>query len=133
VTDVFPELVHLDHPRAPAEHERVLLDFLLQAPGVTPELRRLARLAEVIGVCSCGCPSITFKTSAEMPEVAIQPPGDDPLVGQMIFASGVTPDGRNLDVHLAVDDTRHFELEIWAQGVGDPHTELPDVTTLRLF
>lgn len=53
------------------DREREVLDALLSTDldGAT-ELRRQARKAVVSGACSCGCPSIDFRTGTEMRVVA---------------------------------------------------------------
>jgi hypothetical protein len=68
------QIVPLAQPRPLTLQERELLDFLLDGPVDSPELRAQAATAVVNGVCSCGCPSIQLAVNEEAPRARLDRP-----------------------------------------------------------
>jgi hypothetical protein len=62
--------VPLPEPRPLTARERALVDFLLAGPLGRDELRRQAETAQVVGVCSCGCPSVYLEVDPATPAAA---------------------------------------------------------------
>ena len=57
------KLVPLEHPRQLTDAERSLLDFLI-GPLDCEELAEQVARAQVVGRCTCGCPSVTLHSGA---------------------------------------------------------------------
>jgi hypothetical protein len=127
--------IPLGEPRPLSAHERALLNRLLDDSAATPELRQQAEQATVSEICSCGYPSVTFAVPAHAPVARLNPLHPDVRHGADLTIERVAtgPDGRCIQVNLHVLGGRLFELEIWAGSLGgDPSTELPDPSTLRM-
>jgi hypothetical protein len=128
-----PRTIYLEAPRPLTDHERALVEWLLESPVAPPELRAQLDVASVVGVCSCGCPSVTLGVPDETPAAELDPDHPDVRHGcdVDITADAVAPDGRAIEVILHVTLGQLQELEVWAgTWGGDPRTELPDVATL---
>jgi hypothetical protein len=130
-----PEIVRSPQPRALTAREQVILAGLLASPVATPELHRQAEAVLVTGECSCGCPSISLSVPEGLPRaswplgtVGVRHGADADIV-----AEATAPDGFALDVILHISGGELVELEVWAGSFGgDPRTDLPDPSTLRL-
>ena len=127
--------VALEQPRRLSPQERALLDRVLDDSAATPELRQQAERATVSEICSCGCPSVTFAVPEDAPVARLdqQHPDVRYCADLTIERFATAPDGRCVQVNLHILGGRLFELEIWAGWLGgDPSTELPDPSTLRV-
>jgi hypothetical protein len=128
-----PRTIYLEAPRPLTDHERALVEWLLESPVARAELRAQLDVASVVGVCSCPCPSVTLEVPADAPVAVLDPHHPDVRHGVDvdITADAVAPDGREIEVILHVMGGQLQELEVWAgTWGGDPRTELPDVATL---
>ena len=103
--DFVAELIPLDRPRALTDKEGALIAFLLSA--------------RVVGVCNCGCPSVTLEVDPSVPAATYRaeetPLGRTdavPLTAYQEKSRGST------EVTLHVLNGRLFELEIWAHAHG---------------
>jgi hypothetical protein len=119
-------MIDLDEARQLSRAERTLLDFILESPDVTAELRAQGASALVVSTCECGCRSIGLQPADAAPD----PRGDAAFA---LTADGVTPTGREIELTLHVVFGRMSELEIWdgSDGQGESRGELPDLATLR--
>jgi hypothetical protein len=129
----IPESVPLAQPRPLTSHERALVDWFVDGPVNSPEMRAQADAASVVATCSCGCPSVDLEVPPGVPAAPLN--SDDPDVRNSedasFIARATSPDGREVNVILHVIAGRLVELEIWAGMYGgDRRTELPDVSTL---
>jgi hypothetical protein len=126
--------VLLEEPRSLSGPEAALLERLVEHTAL-PELRQQLKTARVIGLCSCGCPSVELATDgpAVQPEAmetynAPESTRDD-YIG--VSAIGRNRNGREIDVTLHAVFGLINELEIWT---GDPkatRTDIPVPETLR--
>jgi hypothetical protein len=114
-----PTKVSLDVPRALTARERALIDVLLEGPLGRAELREQAGVTQVIGLCSCGCPSgyldvdpSTRRASFEAEEVPFGQTEAVPISAYHMKSRGFT------EVTLHVVQGYMFELEIWAGEYG---------------
>jgi hypothetical protein len=117
--ELVPEPVPLARPRALTQKERALIDILLAGPLGKPELRRQAASARVVGVCSCGCPSVHLEVDPSAPRATFTPE-EAPFGradGVLITAWQEKSRGAT-EVTLHVLDGRLSELEIWAGTFG---------------
>jgi hypothetical protein len=114
--DFVPSLVPLDRPRPLTELERGLIDFLLEPPYGDEALRAQARTANVIGVCTCGCPSVLLGVDTSAPasdDGEWTPSGPHDLTAYQVKSRGL-----GAQVTLHVSQGHLVELEIWAGGYG---------------
>jgi hypothetical protein len=123
-----PQTIPLPKPRELTSRERGLIDFLLQPPYASDALRAQVEGAKVVGVGSCGCPSVTLAVDPTAPrdEADIDrtagAPGD-------LTADQLTSRGQGAQVALHIGDGVLHELEIWGHEYGiRPRV---DPTTLR--
>jgi hypothetical protein len=117
--DLLPEKVALARPRALTAKERTLIEFLLDGPLGSGELRRQAETVRVVGTCSCGCPSVFLEADPSTPSARFRPEETPfgrtdwvPLTAWHRKSRGST------EVTLHVVGGRLEELEIWAGGFG---------------
>ena len=134
------QILALPQPRPLTPRERELLDFLLDGPVSSPELRAQAATAVVSGVCSCGCPSIQLAVAEDAPRAFLNGPEVVPTGGAEIRAVGVVEEGLETGVTLHV--TGHvgngegviWELETWPTArCGGQRPVLPPIGTLRFI
>ena len=128
-----PTAVKLPQPRGLGARERALVDWFLDGPVGSPELRAQADAAVVWATCSCGCPSVHLEVPSTVSSAALDSNDPDVRSGEdaSFTARASSPDGRELDVILHIVAGRLVELEIWAGAFGgDPRIELPDFSTL---
>ena len=112
-------------------------DMLLEAlvePLESFELLMQVDHAEVVALCSCGCPSIGLRADGpEMPREAIKRLSDlgrDDVLN--VTAWGTNRQGRKVEATLHVVFGRLVELEVWAGTcAGEAGTNLPQADTLR--
>jgi hypothetical protein len=113
------EQVPLSEPRSLTAKERALIDFLLAGPMGQAELRAQAETAQVVGVCSCGCPSVWIEVDPAMPPAHF---GNDDAPYGPNGAVAITANQRktkgSTEVTLHVVQGRLFELEVWTGGYG---------------
>jgi hypothetical protein len=90
----------------------------LSHPLAKPELGEQARVVQVVGTCSCGCPSVFLEVDESAPR-AIYSDADSPLGADAVHlrASMLGSEG-DPEVILHVLEGRMAELEIWAGGYG---------------
>jgi hypothetical protein len=100
------ERVSLADPRPLTSEERDLLDFLVESPTSSEELRKQVATARVVGVCSCGCPSVWLEVE------------DDDQRGSRTESFPITARQGRTEVTLHIVQGRLHELEIWAGGYG---------------
>ena len=119
-------------PRPVSEEERAVIDLLLTSPLATAELRAQVDAAQVVGVCSCGCPSIFFDTPKDLAAV---PMPDAEMPAEIVAAGHGVGDGewRKVSVTLHIVQGRLEELEVWG-GTRDGTNEgnLPDPKSVTL-
>jgi hypothetical protein len=134
-----PQLVPLPEARPLTADERGLLDFLLAGPVDWPELRAQAETATVVGVCSCGCPSIQLAVDESAPGASLDGPEARTAGWAEIRAVGVVEEGLETQVALhVVGDLRNGEgvireLEIWPTSrFGRQRLILPPIRSLHL-
>jgi hypothetical protein len=136
--DANVQIVPLAEPRPLTPQERELLDFLLDGPVDSPELRAQAATAVVAGVCSCGCPSIQLAVDDEAPRARLD--GCEVIASgsAQIRAKGIGRDDPRTEVALhIVGDVRDgdgviWELEVWPTAAdGEQMPELPPVDELQ--
>jgi hypothetical protein len=132
------EIVPLDQPRPLGPDERALLDFLLNGPVDSAELRAQAETALVNGVCSCGCPSIRLAVDDETPRALLDGPEVVATGGAEIRAESALPDGTvtGITLHIIGDVRRGqgviWELEVWPTSrFGAQSSKLPPLGALR--
>jgi hypothetical protein len=132
------EIVPLDQPRPLGPDERALLDFLLDGPVDSAELRAQADTALVSGVCTCGCPSIRLAVDNEAPRALLDGPEVGATGGAEIRAEGGSADGKvtGITLHI-IGDVRQgqgviWELEVWPTAqFGAQSSKLPPLGALR--
>ena len=126
-----PRQLPLDQPRPLSDDERALLDALLAGPRSRPELVVQVCTAQIVGECSCGCPSVWIRADADLPALVIEaeesPTGDPAYYS--LTAHGRNNDAQDVQVTLHVTGGRVEELEIWSGAPGP--TTLPLPATLR--
>jgi hypothetical protein len=127
------KLVPLERPRSLSRGERALLEFLVSPLDCTELSEQIAR-AQVVGRCTCGCPSITLRSKA--------PPVPPEVMARLTRGTGredvleITADstsnrGSELQVTLHLSFGEVVELEVWgAHEDGELVTELPSVEAL---
>jgi len=137
--DADVQIVPLAEPRPLTPQERKLLDFLLDGPVDSPELRAQAATAVVNGVCNCGCPSIQLAVGEDAPRAR--------LAGREVIASGAAQirarrigcDDVQTEVALhVVGDVRNgegviWELEVWPTAKGEQTPEFPPLDELQFI
>jgi len=127
------KLMPLDEPRPVSAEELALLAALVEAVGSEALSEQVAR-AEVVSVCSCGCPSVGLRSDGPaLPSDVVRQLSD---VGRddafALSAWGVNDEGRDVEVTLHVVLGRLEELEVWAGwDGGEVQTALPAAETLR--
>jgi hypothetical protein len=121
------QLVELKEPWPLSRVERTLLDFVLDGPNGSPELRAQGVSAVVVSACDCGCKSIGLEPAEDAPDA------DAGNGAYGLTADGNSSTGVDVKVTLHVVFGRMTELEIWDGSMrdGDSQGELPDVSTLR--
>jgi hypothetical protein len=127
------KLVPLERPRQLTGAERSLLDLLI-APLDCEELAEQVAHAQVVGRCTCGCPSVTLHSDAPPVPAAVMEPltrgtGRDDVLE--ITASETSDYAGELQVTLHVSFGDVVELEVWgADKEGELVTEVPAVDVL---
>jgi hypothetical protein len=136
--DADVQIVTLAQPRPLTLQERQLLDFLLDGPVDSPELRAQAASAVVNGVCSCGCPSIRFGVNEEAPRGRLDGREVIATGAAQIRARRVGRDGVQTDVTLhIVGDVLNAGGVIWELEVcptaadGEHRPGLPPIDELQ--
>jgi hypothetical protein len=127
------KLVPLRRPRPLASDERLLVEALVEPLG-SQELHMQVEHAEVVALCSCGCPSIGLHTNGpELPPGVLKQLSDTDRTDVLnLSAWGVNRGGREVEVTLHLVHGRLHELEVWAGTYrGDPVTDLPKPQTIR--
>ena len=134
------QILALPQPRPLKPREQELLDFLLDGPVSSPELRAQAATVVVSGVCSCGCPSIQLAVDEDAPPAFLNGPEVVMTGGAEIRAVGVIEEGLETGVtlHLTGDVRKGegliWELETWPTArYGDQRSVLPPTSTLRFI
>lgn len=117
--EFVPEQVLLPEPRPLTARERELIDFLVAGPLGRAELREQAKVAQVIALCSCGCPSVFIEVDHDEPAARFSktevPSGDTDAVA--LTAYSLNPMS-STQVTLHVVGGYMAELEIWARQFG---------------
>jgi hypothetical protein len=132
-----PEILPLPEPRPLTTGERELLDFLVNGPVDSPELRAQAAGAMVVGVCSCGCPSIQLGVEENAPRAALDGPEVRNPGWAEIRAVGSVEDGlaTGVNLHIAGDLAAGegvLELEVWPTSrFGEQRQLLPPISSLH--
>ena len=126
-------LVPLADPRPATDVEGALLEALVAPLGLR-ELANQVALAEVVSVCSCGCPSIGLRTKGPALSTDVvrrlSDVGRDNVLD--VSAWGVNDEGRAVLVTLHVVEGLLEELEVWAGwDGGEVRTTLPSAASLR--
>jgi hypothetical protein len=127
VAEEGPQLVDLKQPRPLSRDERTLLDFVLDGPKGSPELRAQGASAVVVSACDCGCKSVGLEPAVDAPEA------DAGNGAYGLTADGTSPSGVDVEVTLHVVFGQIYELEIWDGSMtnGESRGEVPDNSTLR--
>jgi hypothetical protein len=131
------QIVPLAEPRPLTPQERELLDFLLDGPVDSPELRAQAATAVVNGVCSCGCPSIQLAVDEDAPRARLDGCEVTASGAAQIRARRIGDDNVQTEVALhVVGDVRNgqgvmWELEVWPTAVSEQTPELPPIDELQ--
>jgi hypothetical protein len=127
------KLVPLDEPRPVSADEGALLAALVAPLGLDALSEQVAR-AEVVSVCSCGCPSVGLRSDG--PALAadavrrLSDVGRHDVLG--VSAWGLNDERRAVQVTLHVVSGRLQELEVWAGwDGGEVQTTLPAAESLR--
>jgi len=126
VGEKVPQLVDKE-PRPLSRVERTLLDFVLEGPDGSPELRAQGASAVAVSACDCGCKSVGLEPARDAPDAD----AGDGAYG--LSADGTSPTGTDVEVTLHVVFGRLTELEIWDGSMTESESrgELPDISTLR--
>ena len=134
------QILALTQPRPLTPHERRLVEFLLDGPVNSAELRAQAASAVVSGVCSCGCPSIQLAVDEDAPRAFLNGFEVVATGGAEIGAVGTVEEGLETGVTLHVaGDVRNgkgviWELETWPTARhGDQRPVLPPINSLRFI
>jgi hypothetical protein len=99
--------------------ERALIDFLLDGPLGRAELREQAQTARVVGVCSCGCPSVYLEVDGTAPIIEFRADEPGSARSDWVPIKAIQPKTRGMtEVTLHVVEGRLHELEIWGSGYG---------------
>jgi hypothetical protein len=126
VGEKVPQLVDLKEPRPLNRFERTVLDFVLDGPNGSPELRAQGASAVVVSACDCGCKSVGLEPTQDTPDA------DAGNGAYGLTADGTSSTGVDVEVTLHVIFGRLTELEVWDGALldGESRGELPDVETL---
>jgi hypothetical protein len=127
VGEKLPQLVGLKEPRPLSRVERTLIDFVLDGPDVSSELRAQGASAVVVSACDCGCRSIGLEPARDAPSAEARNGAYE------LGADGTSSAGGDVEVTLHVVLGRITELEIWdgAFTDGKSRGELPEIRTLQ--